>query len=90
MIAQAFPTLQADSRLRYATTRYPDLELMVDGNYVTFTYWETCEVFLVEASGARLMASSDVNYLKPEVYEHVRELLGELVNGLRQAELVAA
>lgn len=89
-MAQDFTTPQAGSRIRCASTRYPDLEITADGNYVIFTYWETCEVFLLEASGARLMASSDVAYLKPEVYDHVRELLERMVEAVRQAELVAA
>jgi hypothetical protein len=89
-MAQDITTPQAGSRIRCASTRYPDLELTVDGSYVIFTYWETCEVFLLDASGARLMASSDVAYLKPEVYDHVRVLLAGMVEALRQAELVAA
>lgn len=89
-MAQYNATAQAAAPAYYASTRYPDLEMAVEGNCVTFTYWETCEVFLLEGGQARLMASSDVAYLKPEVHEHVRELLGHLVGGVRQAELLAA
>lgn len=69
MMAQRTP-----KRIRFESATYPGLEISLDGNFAIFGYWETCEVFILENGTARRVASTDVPWVKPELYDHVHEL----------------
>lgn len=77
-------------RIHVESERYPGLEIDVEGNQATFTYWETCETFMLEDGQARLVASSDVAYVKPELHDHVRELARGWTEAFHHVDALAA
>lgn len=81
---------QNHERITFESESFPGLEITIDNDFAIFTYWETREVFLMEEGTARLVASTDVPWVKPELYNHVRMLAARYAESYYAlAELVA-